>query len=168
MNKLRLYVAAASISAVLAAGVCMAAEHPGTEVEKPKAEHPGKEVEKTKAEHPGKPVTAKFVKKSIKEHVKAQSKATGGLFVIKDDKLGKEWKLKLDKIHDPVRMFEKDGKMIYFTCSDFKSTEGKNVIDIDFWMVPKGDKLEVIDTKIHKVNGEPRYTYEGTEIKEIK
>ena len=168
MNKLRLCVAAASISAVLAAGVCMAAEHPGGAVGQPDAEHPGKEVEKTKAEHPGKPVTAKFVKKSIKEHVKTQSKATGGVFVIHDDKLGKDWKLKLDKIHDPVRMFEKDGKMIYFTCSDFNSTEGKNVIDIDFWMVSKGDKLEVIDTRIHKVNGEPRYTYEGTEIKEIK
>jgi hypothetical protein len=155
------------MSAVLAAGISTAAEHPGGPVEKPKAEHPGKAVEKTKAEHPGKPVTAKFVKKSIKEHVKAQSKATGN-FVIHDDKLNKDWKLKLDKIHDPVRMFEKDGKTIYFTCSDFKSTEGKDVIDIDFWMVPKGDKLEVIDTKIHKVNGEPRYTYEGTEIKEIK
>jgi hypothetical protein len=35
-------------------------------------------------------------------------------------------------------------------------------------MVPKGDKLEVTDTKIHKVNGEARYTYEGIEIKEIK
>lgn len=170
MYKLRLYVAAASISAFLTVGICAAAEHPGTPVEQPKAEHPGTPVEKAKpkAEHPGKPVTAKFVKKSIKEHVKAQSKATGGVFVIKDDKLNKEWKLKLDKIHDPVRKFEKDGKTIYFTCSDFKSTEGKDVIDIDFWMVPKGDKLEVIDTKIHKVNGEPRYTYEGTEIKEIK
>ena len=146
----------------------MAAEHPGTAVGKPQTEHPGKEVEKTQAEHPGKPVTAEFVKKSIKEHVKAQSMATGEVFVIHDDKLNKEWKLKLDKIHDPVRMFEKDGQMIYFTCSDFKSTEGQEVIDIDFWMVPKGDKLEVIDTKIHKVNGEPRYTYEGTEIKEIK
>ena len=168
MNKLRLYVVAASVATFLAAGGCVAAEHPGTAVEKSTVEHPGKEVEKTKAEHPGKPVTADFVKKSIKEHVKAQSKATGGVFVIQDDKLNKEWKLKLDKIHDPVRMFEKDGKMIYFTCSDFKSTEGKEVIDIDFWMVPKGEKLEVIDTKIHKVNGAPRYTYEGTEIKEIK
>jgi len=168
MDKLRLYVAAVSISAVLAAGVCTAAEHPGTPVDKPKAEHPGKAVENQKAERPGMPVTAEFVKKSIQEHVKARSEATGGVFVIHDDKLNKDWKLKLDKIHDPVRMFEKDGKMIYFTCSDFKSTEGKDVIDIDFWMVEKNGKLEVVDTKIHKVNGEPRYTYEGTEIKEIK
>lgn len=164
MKKLHLYIVLATMTAILAAGGCTAAEHPGKAVQ----EHPGKEVEQSKAEHPGKPVTADFVKKSIDEHVKIQSKATAGLFVIHDDKLNKEWKLKLDKIHDPVRMFEKDGKMIYFTCSDFKSTEGPEVIDVDFWMVPKGEKLEVIDTRIHKVDGVPRYTYEGTKIKEIR
>jgi hypothetical protein len=57
---------------------------------------------------------------------------------------------------------------IYFACSDFKSAGSEDVLDIDFWMVPKGNKLEVIDTKIHKVNGEPRYGYEGINIKEIK
>ena len=127
------------------------------------AEHPGEEVE-----HPGKEISADFVKKSIKKHVDAQSKAHGGVFMIRDEKLNKDWKLKLSKIHDPVRSFEKDGQTIYFTCVDFKSVDGPDVLDIDFWLVPKGDKLQVIDTKIHKVNGEARYTYEGTDIKEIK
>ena len=142
------------------------AEHPGKEVEKPKAEHPGKEVAKPKAEHPGKPITADFVKKSIQDHVNAQSK--DGVFVIHDNKLMKDWRLKLDKVHDPVRSFEKEGKTYYFTCVDFKSTGGNDVLDIDFWMVPKGNQLEVTDTKIHKVNGEARYTYEGINIEEIK
>ena len=148
--------------------IVSAAEHPGAPVEKPKStiEHPGKEVEKPKAEHPGKPITADFVKKSIEDHVKAQSK--DGVFVVHDDKLMKDWQLKIDKVHDPVRSFEKDGKTYYFTCVDFKSTGGNEVLDIDFWMAPKGDKLEVTDTKIHKLNGEPRYTYEGINIKEIK
>jgi len=123
-------------------------------------EHPG--------EHPGNAITASFVKKSIQDYVKDQTKTSGGVFVLRDDKLNKEWRLKLDKIHDPVRSFQKDGRDIYFACSDFKSTESGDVLDIDFWMVTKGNKLQVVDTKIHKVNGEPRYTYEGTEIKEIK
>ena len=127
-------------------------------------EHPGTST----VEHPGKAITADFVKKSIREHVEAQSKPPGGVFVIRDDKLNKDWRLKLAKIHDPVRMFEKDGKTVYFTCSDFDSSDSKDVLDIDFWMVAKGNKLEVVDTKIHKVNGEPRYTYEGVNIKEIK
>jgi len=128
------------------------------------AEHPGTST----TEHPGKAITADFVKKSIEQHVKDQAKSTGGVFIIRDEKLGKDWRLKLAKVHDPVRTFEKDGKTIYFTCSDFESLDGKDVLDIDFWMVPKGNKLEVTDTKIHKVNGEPRYGYEGINIKEIK
>ncbi|KAF0215999.1 MAG: hypothetical protein FD174_3892 [Geobacteraceae bacterium] len=157
MKKLPFYVSIVSLSAFLTAGLCTAAEHPGTAVE-----HPGETVK------PGKTITAKFVKKSIEEHVKARSKTTGGVFVVHDDKLNRDWKLKLDKVHDPVRMFVKEGKTIYFACSDFKAVDGKDILDIDFWMVPKGDGLEVIDTRIHKLNGEPRYGYEGVEIKDLK
>ena len=128
------------------------------------AEHPGSST----IEHPGKAITAGFVKKSIGEHVKTQSKSTKGVFVVHDEKQNKDLRLKLAKIHDPVRTFEKDGLTIYFACSDFNSLDSIDVLDIDFWMVPKGNKLEVIDTKIHKVNGVPRYGYEGINIKEIK
>lgn len=128
------------------------------------AEHPGKST----VEHPGHAVTADTVKKAIKDHVKAESSKHKGFLVVKDTVAGKEWQLKLDKIHDPVRMFEKDGKTIYFACSDFKAADGKDVLDIDFWMVPKGSKLEIIDTRIHKVNGAARYTYEGTNVMPIK
>jgi hypothetical protein len=158
-----------SFSILLTARFSIAAEHPGQSVTPGKSviEHPGKSVEEQKGgEHPGKAVTADFVKESIRQHVKVQSKA--GVFAIRDEKLNKEWRLKLLKVHDPVRSFEKEGQTIYFACSDFESVDSKDVLDIDFWMVPKGDRLEVIDTKIHKVNGVPRYNYEGTAIKEIK
>ncbi|CAG0969149.1 hypothetical protein GEOBC_01172 [Geobacteraceae bacterium] len=158
MKRYLAHALALSLGALLISGPAMAAEHPGSAVE-----HPGVKVEKK-----GTAITAKVVKKSIKEHVKAASKATNGVFVVKDDKLNKEWKLKLDKIHDPVRKFEKEGKTIYFACSDFKAADSKDVLDIDFWMVEKSGTLEVIDTRIHKLNGEPRYTYEGTELKEIR
>ena len=159
------------MSLALGSNVALSADHPGTPVEQPKStiEHPGKKVEQPKSqEHPGKAITADFVKKSIRQHIKSQAKSTKGVFVVHDERLSKDWHLKLAKVHDPVRTFEKDGTTIYFACSDFKSVENKDVLDIDFWMVPKGNKLEVIDTKIHKVNGEPRYAYEGMNIKEIK
>jgi hypothetical protein len=159
MKKLLFSIFLATVLSLYFIPALSAAEHPG----KPVApSEPGKSV----IEHPGKPVSADFVKKSIRSHVKATSKE--GVFSIRDEKLNKDWKLKMDKIHDPVRMFEKEGKTIYFACSDFKSADGKDVLDIDFWMVPKGNKLEVIDTKIHKVNGEARFGYEGTELKEVK
>ena len=151
------FVAAVFLVSVPFGGICMAAEHGGTPM-------PGKST----IEHPGKAVSAKEVKNAITDHVKAEAKAHDGIFVIRDDKLNKEWRLTLDKIHDPVRQFEKDGRTVYFACSDFKAVDSNDLLDIDFWMVEKGKKLEVIDTRIHKVNGEPRFTYEGTEIKEVK
>ena len=132
------------------------------------AEHGGTPLGGGAAEHPGEKITSRSVKKAITDHVKGLTTRSKGVLTIKDDKLGKEWKLKLDKVHDPVRRFEKEGQTIYFACSDFKALDGKDILDIDFWMVEKDGKLKVIDTKIHKVNGEPRYTYEGTELKEMK
>jgi hypothetical protein len=169
MRTYTLYVClAASLSIFLIFGFVYA-EHPGNPLPPGKSvlEHPGRSVEQPKgAEHPGKAITADSVKKSIQGHVKALLK--GGVFTIRDEKLNREWQLTLTKIHDPVRSFEKDGTTIYFACSDFTSVNSKDILDIDFWMVPKGDKLEVVETKIHKVNGEPRYTFEGIELKEIK
>ena len=168
MKKLLFSLFLAAVLSLYFIPALSAAEHPGKPVEQPKGtEHPGKKMEERKAiEHPGKPISADFVKESIQRHVKAASKE--GVFSIRDEKLKKDWKLKMDKIHDPVRVFEKEGKTIYFTCVDFKSVDTKDTLDLDFWLVPKGDKLEVIDTKIHKVNGEARFGYEGTELKEIK
>jgi len=162
---MKLFVSGLSIlifaMVALGSNFALSAEHPGTAVGEGKStvEHPGKAT---------KSVTADFVKNSIRRHAADQAKAKGGVFVIHDDKLNKDWRLKPVQIHDPVRTFEKDGQTIYFACSDFKSADSQDVLDIDFWMVPKGKKLEVIDTKIHKVNGEPRYGYEGIEIKTIK
>lgn len=145
----------------LGSNLALSGEHPGTAVGEKKStvEHPGKAA---------KPITADFVKKSIQQHAKDKAKTTGGVFVIRDEKLTKDWRLQLVQVHDPVRMFEKDGQTIYFACSDFKANDSKDILDIDFWMVSKGNKLDVIDTKIHKVNGEPRYGYEGIEIKTVK
>jgi hypothetical protein len=139
-----------------------AAEHPGSGVSSV-LEHPGAKVEQKE-----KAITTDVVKKAIQDHAQAMSKAHGGVFMIRDDKLNKIWQLKFVKVHDPVSTFQKDGRTIYFACSDFKSVDGKDLLDIDLWMVPEGDKLEVVDTKIHKVNSQARYTYEGVEIKEIK
>ena len=83
------------------------------------AEHPGKST----VEHPGKAITADSVKKSIEQHVTAQAKSNNGVFMVEDPKLNKGWRLKLAKVHDPVRTFEKDGMTIYFACSDFDSVD---------------------------------------------
>jgi len=159
MHQVLSVLAFLSVLVFATSSALLAAEHPGGAVE-----HPGAAVPQAK----GKAITAAFVKKSIQYHVDSVSKAHAGVFMIHDDKMNKDWQLKLATIHDPVRKFEKDGQTFYFACSDFNAIGSKDVLDIDFWMVQKGDMLEVMDTKIHKLNGEPRYQYEGVEIKEIK
>lgn len=132
------------------------------------SEQSGRPLESAKStiEHPGRPISGSFVKKSINQYIK--SKSTGGVLTVHDKTLNKDWRLKPGKVHDPVRTFEKDGTSIYFTCVDFRSVDTRDVLDIDFWMVSKGNKLEVIDKKIHKVNSVARYGYEGMAIREVK
>jgi hypothetical protein len=37
--------------------------------------------------------------------------------------------------------------------------DSEDVLDIDLWMVPKGDAFGVTEIITHTVNGEPRFTY---------
>ena len=73
---------------VLVLSPLQAAEHPGTGVSG-SHEHPGATVEQK-----GKPITAGVVKKAIQDHAQAMSKAHGGVFMIRDDKLNQSWQLK--------------------------------------------------------------------------
>lgn len=126
-------------------------------------------------EHPEHPMGAKaqapvgskaWIRQMRKEYdekvcevAKAKSKEP---YVIHDDKLNKDWQLKLIKVHkDRIVSLDAEGKRL-FACSDFKSVKkgdpGK--VDLDFYAVKNPDGSLTIDkTLIHKVNGEPRYTY---------
>lgn len=115
----------------------------------------------------GQVVTSAVVQKAMRDHVTEKSKESGGLYVVKDSRMGIEWRVKLQRIHDPVQGFEKGGRTIYFACADFKTDDGKNTLDVDLWLVDADGKLEVIDKKIHSINGQPRFTYEGTDLKPV-
>jgi hypothetical protein len=125
------------------------------------SEHPGVKFEST-----GPTITADGVKAAIRGHVRAQSE--GGVYLVKDALLGKTWRLTLDTVHDPVRTFEDDGRRIYFACAEFRSVGEDDVLDIDIWLFAGWDELEVTETKIHKVNGEARFGYDGLRTVEIE
>lgn len=139
----------------------VAAEHPGAPAGH--TEHPGK----THAEeHPGKKemLSASEIIKGIKDHIDNMTKSHGGYYPLRDDKDNKDLRLKFVKIHeDKVSYIKKD--KAYFACTDFVTEDGKTAYDVDFWM--KKDfygKLKVYKTKIHKKDGEPRFTYKEDEI----
>lgn len=172
------------MAAAFFSNLSLAAEHPGEAAEAEHKEHPGKAAEhpgkaretehpphgiapgKSVGEHPGagSALSAASVIKGIKSHIKNITAANAGLFAITDPVQKKALKLKLVRIHeDKVSYIKKDDA--YFACTDFKIEDGSEMYDIDFWM--KADKkgnLKVYQTKIHKKDGKPRFTYRDDEI----
>lgn len=90
------------------------------------------------------------IKAAMEAHIAKQVDADG-VFHLEDDRTGEQLALRFVTIHDPVRQI--DGNT-YFACTDFRVVgDPKKLYDIDFWLRPAGEMLEVYDTKVHK---EPR------------
>ena len=109
-------------------------------------------------EHPKKEATLspEVLAKEIEQYVQNESKKNDGYFPFYDEKTEKDLKLKLDKVHkDKLSKVDED---FYFACSDFKGTDGKTY-DLDFFMKETDSGLEVTQQTLHKVDGEPRYTW---------
>lgn len=142
--------------------ISFAAEHPGTTH---MHEHPGES-----AEHPGEKslLSAKQIIEGIKDHISKVTAENGGYYPLRDEKEGKDLRLKLVKVHeDRVSYIKKQDA--YFACTDFAAEDGKTAYDVDFWMRKNVEgELEVYKTKIHKKDGSPRFTYKDDEIVEVK
>lgn len=144
----------------------LAQEHGGQGVQ----EHGGQE-------HGGKKATgftAAQIKDALKAYIDQKTKGGKEPLTLKDDKTGETLALVFVKVHDPVRKF-KDGR--FFACTDFHPQGApEKLYDLDFWLTPKGDRLEVTEVRIHKepklVDGKwekvPRYTFKGDEVVEIQ
>jgi hypothetical protein len=155
MRQLRWSLAIVVAGSLLLAGSALAQqEHPQEHPKKDQKEHPAKE-------HPtAKPVTTGDIEKAIRAHVEAMSKKNNGSFPVKDDVLKKTWALTLDRVHtDKLTQLDANTS---FACVDFNADDGTKV-DVDFFLKSKGDKLEVTDTSVHKINGVARYNYEQDE-----
>ncbi|MFB6356101.1 MAG: hypothetical protein ABEJ65_06260 [bacterium] len=173
MSKKVLSIASIMVVSVFLVAGCAMHEHPGEE-------HPGEQNE-THEEHPGEgqehsgkkmeghkeeTFTKKEVRTAILNHVKQKQSKNGGTFPMYDEKLEKTWKTSFDKLH-PVRVMERGGEKIYFACSNFTVQENSNydTLDLDFWMKPNAQgSLSVYKSKVHKVDGDPRFTYRDNRI----
>lgn len=147
-------------------GLSQAAEHPGEHPGTPaKSEQPVKAAEHPGLEHPGAKagLSAEDIIKGIKDHIASVTKANNGYFPITDTEEGRDLQLKLIKVHeDRVSYIKKEDA--YFACTDFITDDGKTAYDLDFWMKEENGKLNVYQTKIHKKDGKPRFTYQDDEI----
>ena len=124
--------------------IVFAGEHGGQE-------HGGTEIKTTAAKTP----SNDDIRNAMKKYVTAQSEATG-TFDIEDPETGKMLNMSLLKVHERVG---KTGNY-YYSCADFKDVNTNEMYDLDLDVADQGGTLSVVDVRIHKVNGEPRYTYD--------
>ena len=92
-------------------------------------------------------VGANEIKAFVKEQVEQKAKKDGGAFKMKDVNTGQEVALEFVK----VRLVRRVPGHGYFADVDFRvKGEPEKSYDVDFWVKPKGDKLVVMDARIHK------------------
>jgi hypothetical protein len=95
------------------------------------------------------------LRQTIRDHIAAEAQAKGA-FEIQDPRSGVLRRLELVQVHERV------GKIgsYYYSCTDMKDLENGDLLDLDFDISDDGGTLKVVDIRIHKDNGNPRYTYD--------
>lgn len=126
------------------------------------AEHGGKEHGGTTQEHGGQAVkaepSAEQIRQTIQSHVQGIVQKEGSL-TISDPVTGAKRAL------DFVRVHERVGKTgdFYYACTDMRDRQTGQSLDLDFDVKADGGNLRVVDTRIHKVDGKARYTYDASD-----
>jgi len=90
----------------------------------------------------------------IEEHIAEQSKANGGYFKVQHG--NKELSLQIVRVHLEYLSHLGDG--VSFACVDLVGTDGP-VYDVDFFMKGPPGAMTVTETSVHKVNGQPLYSW---------
>ncbi len=95
------------------------------------------------------------LRNTIRNYVSREESAKG-TFSVFDTKIGVIRALKLERVHERVG---KTGNY-YYSCADLKDTKTGDLLDLDFDVTDTNGTLKVVDVRIHKDNGKPRYTYD--------
>lgn len=136
-----------------------AAEHAGQEhggaTTAPVKEHGG-----ATQEHGGQTAvqaepSAEQIRQTIRDYI-ARTTQEEGAFTIEDPVAGQTRTLTLARVHERVG---KTGDS-YYSCTDMRDVASGQTLDLDFDVQAQGGALDVVDVRIHKVEGQPRYTYD--------
>ena len=99
--------------------------------------------------------TTADIQAGIEHHVEEQVQLGGGYFKLpfRD----KELRLKLVRVH--TEYLSKLGPGRYFACVDLVDIGG-DVYDVDFFLAGDPGAMQVTETTVHKINGQPFYAWE--------
>ena len=99
--------------------------------------------------------SAEQTRQAIEDYVQ-QIVDEDGAFTIDDDVTGTTRRLEFVRVHERVG---KTGDL-YYSCTDMRDADTGESLDLDFDVDVSGGELDVVDTRIHKVEGKARYTYD--------
>lgn len=131
-------------------------EHGGTT---PTQEHGGTATTPAAGEHGGQAVSAEPSADQIRDQIQGyvQDQAgPDGAFSIVDQETGDTRRLQFVRVHERVG---KTGEL-YYSCTDMQDVNTGELLDLDFDVQASGGDLAVVESRIHKVDGNARYTYD--------
>lgn len=99
--------------------------------------------------------SAEQIRQTIRDYIELVE-LEEGVFTIEDDVTETARSLELVRVHERVG---KTGDF-YYSCTDMRDLLTDELLDLDFDVDASGDQLEVVDVRIHKLEGEARYTYD--------
>lgn len=103
--------------------------------------------------------TAEQLRDRIRQHIAEQEQAEGAFTIADPNQGGQVRTLTLIRVHERVG---KTGDY-YYSCTDMKDVNTGDTLDLDFDVSDEEGTLEVVDVRIHKDNGNPRYTYDAND-----
>ena len=95
------------------------------------------------------------IQAGIERHIDTQTRAGQGYFNLAFDQ--RTLRLKLVRVH--TEYLANLGPRQHFACVDLVGTDGE-VYDVDFFLAGDPGAMTVTETTVHKINGQPRYTWE--------
>ena len=108
-------------------------------------------------EPPKKPsnrATIADVEAGIRAHISQKTEEGDGFFDFEADSTS--YRFKLVRVH--TQYLSVLGPNSFFACVDLADESG-DVYDVDFFLEGKPGNMHVTSTKVHKLNGKPRYTW---------
>ena len=102
--------------------------------------------------------SADELRQTIRDYIQGQEHRQGGFF-IRDERGDVVRRLELVRVHERVG---KTGDY-YYSCTDMKDAATGDLLDLDFDISDTGPSLNVVEVRIHKDNGNPRYTYDAND-----
>ena len=100
------------------------------------------------------------IQAGIERYIEEQTRLGDGFFKLQYNE--KELRLKLVRVH--TEYLANLGPHYHFACVDVADIEG-DLYDVDFFLAGDPGSMTVTETTVHKINGQPFYTWEQQEDK---